>query len=237
MSWHWSSAERDAFQASKDLLSSSSLLVHFDPQVPLTLTCDASAYGVGAVLSHCWPDSLERPIAYASRSLSDAERNYSQLEKEGLTLVYEVKHFHVYLFGYSFQLGTDHHPLLALLNERKSTSPEVTSCAGLFSCRPTSTPWCFARLRHADALSRLPLLEAPAQTQTPPELVLLVDHLNESPMTAEHIHTRTRHNPSLSAVLQAVKQGWPAQCPPDLVAFSANLRYLCMVAASCGAQE
>ena len=50
--WRWSSAERDAFQASKDLLSSSSLLVHFDPQVPLTLACDASAYGVGAVLSH-----------------------------------------------------------------------------------------------------------------------------------------------------------------------------------------
>ena len=111
VSWCWSTAERDAFLASKDLLSSSSLLVHFDPQVPLTLACDALAYGVGAVLSHRWPDGSERPIAYASHSLSDAERNYSQLEKEGLALVYGIKHFHAYLFGHSFELVTDHQPL------------------------------------------------------------------------------------------------------------------------------
>lgn len=62
VSWRWSSVERDAFQASKDLLSSSSLLVHSDPQVPLTLACDASAYGVGAVLSHRLPDGSEHPV-------------------------------------------------------------------------------------------------------------------------------------------------------------------------------
>ena len=59
---------------------------------------------------------------------------------------------------------------------------------------------------NADALSRLPLLEAPAQTQIPPELVFLMDHLNESPVTAEHICAWTRRDPSLSSVLQAVKQ-------------------------------
>ena len=72
----------------------------------------------------------------------------------------------------------------------------------------------------ADAFSRLPLLEAPAQTQIPPELVLLMDHQNESPVTAEHISAWTRCDPSLSAVLQAVKQGWPGQCPPELAAFT-----------------
>ena len=90
----------------------------------------------------------------------------------------------------------------------------------------------------ADALSRLPLLEAPAQTQTPPELVLLMDHLNESPVTVEHIRAWTRFDPSLSAFLQAVKQGWLAQCPPDLAAFTKRKSELSgMVAASCGAQE
>ena len=225
MSWRWSSAERDAFQASKELLSSSSLLVHFDPQVPLTLACDASAYGVGAVLSHRWPDGSQRPIAYASRSLSDAERNYSQLEKEGLPLVYEVKHFHAYLFGYSFQLVTDHQPLLVLLNERKSTSPQASAGIRRWSLFLSAYEYTFVFHKteaygNADALSRLPLLKAPAQTQTPPELVLLMDHLNETLVTAEHIRAWTRRDPSLSAVFQDVKQGWPAQCSPDLAAFA-----------------
>ncbi len=98
-------------------MSSSALLVH-NLQVPLTLACDASAYGVGAVLSHCLSDGSERPISYASCSLSEAERNYFQLEKESLTLVFEVKHFHAYMFGHSFELVTDHQLLLAILNEK-----------------------------------------------------------------------------------------------------------------------
>ena len=64
-------------------LASSELLVHFDPEKPIVLAVDASPYGVGAVLSH-GGDGTERPIAYASRTLNSAERNYSQTEREGL---------------------------------------------------------------------------------------------------------------------------------------------------------
>ena len=91
--WHWSAKEEKAFRKSKELLTSSKLLVHFDASLPLTLACDASAYGVGAVLAHRMPDGLERPIGYASRTLFAAERNYSQTEKEGLACVFGVKHF------------------------------------------------------------------------------------------------------------------------------------------------
>ena len=69
-------------QRIKKLLSSESFLVHFDPTLPLPLACDASAYGMGAVLAHRFPDGSERPIGYASCTLNEAERNYSQLEKK-----------------------------------------------------------------------------------------------------------------------------------------------------------
>ena len=69
------------------------LLVHFDPKLKLLLACDASAYGVVAVLAHRIPDGSERPIAYTSRTLLKAECNYSQLEKEGLACVFGVKSF------------------------------------------------------------------------------------------------------------------------------------------------
>ena len=68
-------------QTAKDLLQSDTLLVHFDQDKLLLLACDASPYGVGPVLSHQMPDGSERPIAFASRSLSSADRNYSQLDK------------------------------------------------------------------------------------------------------------------------------------------------------------
>ena len=62
-------------------------------------------------------DGTERPIAYASRTLSTPERNYSQIEKEGLAVVYSVKNFHQYLFGRPVTIMTDHKPLLGLLSE------------------------------------------------------------------------------------------------------------------------
>ena len=95
--WKWTNIEQKAFQASIDLLTSDSLLVHFNPDLGLVLMCDASSYGIGAVLAHRMPDGTKRPIGYASRSLSAAQRNYSQLEREALTLVFGVQRFHSYL--------------------------------------------------------------------------------------------------------------------------------------------
>ena len=76
--WHWSMKKEQAFQKAKDLLTSSRVLAYFNPSLPFTLTCDASAYGIGVM----------RSIAYASRSLSKSEKNYCQLEKEALVFLW-----------------------------------------------------------------------------------------------------------------------------------------------------
>ena len=70
--WRWTYTEKKAFQASKTLLTSSTLIVHFNPELKLVLMCDALSYGIGAVLAHLMPDGTERPIGFASRSLSVA---------------------------------------------------------------------------------------------------------------------------------------------------------------------
>ena len=118
---------RQVFNESKELLTSSSLLVHFEPKLLILLACDASAYGIGAVLAHRMPDGCEKPIGYASRTLNSAERNYSQLKKEGLSLVFGIKRFYSYLFGHSFTLITDHKPLLGLLDSQKPMSPQAST--------------------------------------------------------------------------------------------------------------
>ena len=74
-SWKWGSKQDEAFHTVKEQLSSSSVLTHYSPDLKLVLSCDASPYGVGAVLSHQFDDDSDRPIAFASRSLSPAEKN------------------------------------------------------------------------------------------------------------------------------------------------------------------
>ena len=107
----WNDVQQKSFDKVKSLLASDCVLVHYDPSKEVIVACDASPYGVGAVLSHREADGQEKPIAFASRSLAVAEKKYSQLEKEGLAIVFAVKRFHQYLFGRHFIILSDHNPL------------------------------------------------------------------------------------------------------------------------------
>ena len=99
-----------------------SLLVHFDQSLPVIVSCDASLEGIGAVQANVI-DEVERPVMFISRSLSKAERNYSQLKREGLSLVFVVTRLLQYLLGRYCVIWTDHKPLLSLFDPDKRLPP------------------------------------------------------------------------------------------------------------------
>lgn len=166
--WKWGKVE-EAWNQLKQLLSSSTILCHYNPDLPLRLACDASSYGIAAVLSHLFPDGSERPLAYASKSLSVAEKGYSQLDKEALSIKFGVTYFHNFLYGRKFTLITDHKPLLSILGPYSGIPPLAAARMQRWALilaaynydlifRPT--------MEHgnADSLSRLPLTTASSST-------------------------------------------------------------------------
>ena len=108
--WKWTDKCEAAFLAAKAEISSDKVLTHYDVKLPIVLACDASQYGVGAVISHLIEEE-EKPIAFSSRTLTKSEQNYSQLEKEALAIIFGIRKFHKYLYGRKFVLLTDHKPL------------------------------------------------------------------------------------------------------------------------------
>ena len=94
--WRWTQECADVFKKAKERLSTAPVLVHYDPKFPLYLAGDVSAYSIGAVLSHMFPDVSKRPITYASCTLNSSERNYAQVEKEALSLIFGLCKFHQY---------------------------------------------------------------------------------------------------------------------------------------------
>lgn len=137
------------------------VLVHFDPKLPIKLTTDASAYGVGAVLSHIMTNGNDRPIAYSSRTLNNAERNYAQIEKEGSSVIFGLSKFNQYLFGKEFILVTDHKPLLTIFSPNKGipqfSANRLRRWAIILSNYQYKIQFVKSQKNLADCLSRLPI--------------------------------------------------------------------------------
>ncbi|XP_055536158.1 uncharacterized protein K02A2.6-like [Wyeomyia smithii] len=116
--FEWTDKCSSAFQRVKDEICKDITLAHFNPDAELILTCDASNVGVSAVLSQI-ESGVERPVAFASRTLHPAEVNYSVIDREALAVVYGVNKFFLHLVGNIFMIQTDHKPLLSLFNPNK----------------------------------------------------------------------------------------------------------------------
>ena len=127
----WNEECQKAFKSLKQELCSNRFLKYYISNLPLVVACDASPVGLGAVLAHTMPSGEVKPIAYASRTLSNSERNYSQINKESLAIIFAVKHFHFFLYVKdSFTIYTDHKKSISLFGAHAKTAN--------FSCRQTA---------------------------------------------------------------------------------------------------
>ncbi|UYV61758.1 hypothetical protein LAZ67_1006359, partial [Cordylochernes scorpioides] len=106
----WSNEQEQSFQILKSALTTDPVLGHFKEDAETLVHTYASGYGVGAVLTQL-VEGKEKPIAYASRTLNAAERNYSTTERECLAVVWAIYKFRPYLFGKHFTVVSDHHSL------------------------------------------------------------------------------------------------------------------------------
>ena len=93
--------------------------MHYDQKLEIIVASDGSSYGAGSCIQYNMPDGTKKPIAHASRTFLPAEKNYSQIEKGALGIIFAVKKFHRYLHGRFLTLQTDHKPLITIFGSKK----------------------------------------------------------------------------------------------------------------------
>ena len=217
--WNWTEECQTSFLKIKDALTSTDVLAHYDPSLPLGLACDASSVGVGAVLFHKYPDGSERPIAYASKSLTSAEKHYSQIEQEALSIIFGVKKYHQFLYGQTFLLLTDHKPLLTIFGQKKGILTMAASRLQRWAIILSAYTYSIAykptkEHGNADCLSRLPQ-ETDPEFETfhayEPVVNLIQERkLNCLPLSADMVKKETEKDTLLSQVMLKINQGWPS---------------------------
>ena len=116
--WHWEEKHEHAFTEIKRRVTNEQLLQYYDVKKPVTLSVDSSSYGLGACLLQ---DG--QPVSYASRSLNQSEKNYAQIEKELLAIVFGCQKYHQYIYSKTTTVLTDHKPLEFLFKKPLSCVP------------------------------------------------------------------------------------------------------------------
>ena len=116
--FEWTNSHQECFKKIKEELCKDSTLVYFDTRLPSTVQVDASGIGLGAVLLQ-----NNRPVCYASRTLTETERRYANIERELLAIVFGCERFHHYLFGAKFTVESDHKPLEMIILKHIATAP------------------------------------------------------------------------------------------------------------------
>ena len=216
--WKWGKVEQNAFVTIKAALCSDTILRHYDPSVELVLQCDASSVGVGAVLLQPGQDGSLQPVAYASRTLNQAEINYAQIERESLAIVFGVTKFRQYLLGRHFKLFTDHKPLITLLGEHKQVPQLASARIKRWSLLLAAYNYTIEFIPgkenvYADYLSRKPINGQPTPAEQVDVKIMFIE--GEEIINSNMVEMETKKDPVLNKVLDFTKNGWPEKPQTD----------------------
>ena len=212
----WSEESRAAFKKVKEALLAETTLAYFDPNRPTRLYVDGSKTdGVGSILAQLDEKSGKyRPIRYDSRALNDPETRYSQIDAESLAIYTGIMKCHIYLYGLqSFEVVTDHQPLLALYNKFKQTiPPRVQHHKIMTQGYAYTVRYERGQLNPSDYLSRHPsagtMENDEAQEQWDIEIDTLIEWAVPNAVTLEQIQESTRKSPEMSELKIAIRRGY-----------------------------
>ena len=216
--WQWGPSQEEAFVIIKKTLTEPTVLTLYDPSAATKISADASSYGIGAVLLQKHQDHW-KPVVYASRTLTETERHYAQIEKEGLSLTWACDKFSPYIIGKTIELETDHKPLVPLLSSKNldAIPPRILR----FRLRLMRYSFTISHvpgkcLYTADILSRSPLLtetddSESGELERVTELFIstVVSHLPAIPNWLKVLITAQLADKSLQQVMQYCREKWP----------------------------
>ena len=206
--WHWTAKQTESFETLKELISNTPVLQYFDPKKQVILSVDASSKGIGAVL---FQDN--RPVAYASKSLTTCQQNYAQIEKEMLAIVFGCTRFHDYIYGLpNVGVESDHKPLESILKKLLHQAP-LRLQRMIMSLQKYPITVCYKpgkELLVADALSRSPLPEEASDLELKKYDISSLHLLPISETKLEIIKQKTLTDNSLQELSTMIKRGWPS---------------------------
>lgn len=213
--FEWTKDCEAAFKLAKSKLTSEEVLVHFDSDLPVKVMCDASSTGIGACMLHKFPNGNEKPIAFASRTLSKAEKNYSMLDKEALAIYFAVKKFHYYLLGRKFTLQTDHKPLIQIFGEKRGIPTMAAGRLQRWSVFLSNFDFNIEYIKGstnytADCLSRLPINNNELD-ETAEENATYINFINDNDeqiVNFNQIKEETSKDPVLCKIMNFMCNGW-----------------------------
>ena len=207
--FEWNKTHQQAFDQLTTALSSAQCMAYFDTKKDTYITVGASPVGISAILSQKTKgQDDDKVVSYASRALTQVERRYSQTEKEALSIVWGVEHFHLYLYGKEFTLITDHKPLEVIYGNKKAKSSARIE-RWVLRLQPYSFKVVYrpGATNPANYLSRHPTQTSRKQENMTEEYVNFIA-LNSvlKAMTMEQIVTATGADKVLRGVRDAIKQ-------------------------------
>ena len=132
----WDEQQQTALQKIKDAITSQPVLAFFDPKKEVELEVDANKFGLGAAIFQ-----EDKPVAYASKSMTPAEQNYTQIKKELYTILLGCRKFHQYIYGWEITIHSDHKPLESITKKPLAVAPTRLQCSYKSITRRSYMSW------------------------------------------------------------------------------------------------